>query len=272
MGKDNAPLERLIGREAEMQRLHKALHERQSQLIWGATDAGKSSLIDQALSELPAAERRKCIGWTGPTSRRQFVEHLIRELYRAGDPFVQKKLRADRAEEGTLIRWIREQSALRLRGVLFTAIEQSQYRFFMDHLLPVSHTLARLMKEIVCRTKTPIYLAGNGYSQAEIGNAWSLYWTDEYRIHLGPLPEAPARRLLENCIRRFHLGSLDLTGFREEVLHLSGHLPGAVVRMCELAADPHYHYRDQVKVKLIHVDYLMHGNGFSSTSFAGPTP
>jgi hypothetical protein len=263
----NAPLERLIGRETEMRRLQTALRKRQSQLIWGATDAGKTLLIKEALLELPEAERRKCICWTGPASRRQLAEHLIRGLYLAGDPLVRRKVHTDRAGEATLPRWISEQSSLRLRGILLTAAEQGEYRFFVDQLPPASHTLAQLMKEIVYRTKTPIYLTGQGYSQGEVGYAWSLYWTDEYRIRLGPLSEAPARELLEICIQRFGLGSLDLEGFREDVLHLSGHLPGSIVKMCELAADPRYHYGDQVKLKLVHVDYLLQGNRFSSPSF-----
>jgi hypothetical protein len=269
MAQPNASLEWPIGRETEMQRLQTALRDRQSQLIWGATDAGKTSLIEKALSELPEVERHKCICWTGPANRRQLVEHLIQGLYLAGDPLVRKKVHADRSGDSTLLRWIREQSALRLRGILFTAAEQGEYRFFMDHLPPASHALAQLMKEIVYRTKTPIYFAGNGYSKAEIGYAWSLYWADEYRIQLEPLTELPARQLLETCIHEFGLGSLDLEGFRKDILHFSGHLPGAIVRMCELAADPRYHCGDQVKVKLLHVDYLLHGNAFSSSPFPG---
>jgi hypothetical protein len=264
MGHPKAPLEMLVGRETEMRRLQTALRKHQSQLIWGATDSGKTLLIHSALAELPEVERRTCICWTGTASRRQLVEHFIRELYLAGNLFVRKKIHADRATEATLSRWISEQSAMRLRGILFTAAEQGEYRFFLDHLPPASHKLAQLMKEIVYRTKTPVYLCGPGYSQGDIGYAWSLYWTDEYRIRLGPLSEAPARELLEDCIRRFGLGSLDLEGFRKSVLHLSGRLPGSIVKMCELAADPRYHYGDQVKVKLVHVDYLLLGKRFHS--------
>jgi hypothetical protein len=260
----NEPLERLIGRESEMLHLRAALRKRQSQLIWGASDAGKSFLIAKVLAELPENERRKCICCTGPASRRQLIEHLICGLYLAGDPFVRKKVHADRFSEATLTRWITGQSALRLRGILLTAAEQSEYRFFLDQLPPASQTIAQLMKEIVYRTKTPVYFTGQGYSQAEIGYAWSLYWTDEYRIRLGPLSEGPARELMELCIGRFGLRSLDLDGFREDVLHLSGHLPGSIVKMCELAADPRYHYGDQVKVKLVHVDYLLQGSHLPS--------
>jgi hypothetical protein len=271
MGQANAQLERLIGRESEMRRLQTALRKRQSQLIWGAADAGKTLLITRALSDLSEVERRKCICWTGAASRRQLVEHLIRGLYLAGDPLVRKKVHADRSGDATLTRWIGEQSGLRLRGILFTAAEQGEYRFFVDHLPPASHTIAHLIKDLMYRTKTPVYLTGHGYSQGEIGYAWSLYWTHEYRIPLGPLSEAPARELLEMCIQRFGLGALDLGGFREDVLHLSGHLPGSIVKMCELAADPRYHYGDQVKVKLLHVDYLMHATRFSSLVFPSHT-
>jgi len=50
---------------------------------------------------------------------------------------------------------------------------------------------------------------------------------------------------------------------------LSGCLPGCIVKMCELAADPRYRYGDQIKVKLVHVDYLMQGNRAFSQSVSG---
>jgi hypothetical protein len=185
---------------------------------------------------------------------------------------VRKKARADRAIDTTLNRWINEQSMSRLQGILFKAAEQGEYRFFLDDLPPASPALAHLMKEIMYRTRTPVYLTGHGYSQGEIGYAWSLYWTDEYRIRLGPLSEASARELLARCIERFGLGSLELKGFRDDVLHLSGRSPGAIVRMCELAPSRRYHYGDQVKVKLLHVDYLLQANRFGSLSFPVTTP
>jgi hypothetical protein len=266
MGQANTPPERLIGRETEMRRLQIALRKRQSQLIWGAADAGKTLLIKRALLELPEAERRKCIYRTGAASRRQLVEQLVRGLYLAGDPLVRKQVQTEQATEATLTRWMRERSMGRLRVILMMAAEQGEYRFFMDHLTPTSRALAELMRQIVYRTKTPIYLTGHGYSQGEIGYAWTLFWTDKDRIRLGPLPPTPARELLEICIQRFGLGSLDLNGFREDILHLSGHLPGSIVKMCELAAAPRYHYGNQVKVKLVHVDYLLQGNRFLSLS------
>jgi len=264
MTRGNTIIERMIGRENETRELREALRNRQCQLIWGSPDSGKSFLVGNVLAELSTNERQKCICWTGAATRRQLVEHLIRGLYLAGDPIVRRKVQADRFGEATLSRWMMKQSALRLRGILFTAAEHGDYRIFVDHVSPVSQTLADLLKEIVNRTNTPVYLAGRGYSQAEIGYAWSLYWTGQYRIRVRPLSESAARELLESCIERYALNSLDLDGFREELLRLSGHLPGAIVKMCRLAANPRYHYGDRVKLKLIHVDYLMQGTGRES--------
>src|SRR5271155_2796534 len=250
----------LIGRERELHRLRIAIQKRESQLLWGLSDAGKTFLIRQAIAGLPEADRRKCVYCSGAATGRQLISHFLRGLYVTGDPVVRRKVHSDRAGEFTLDRWLNKQSLLRLRGILFSAAEHGDYRFFVDHVPSPTHKMARLLKEIMYRCKTPVYLTGRGYSQQEIGYAWSLYWADEYRIELEPLTESAARELLEMCISNFGLASLDLAGFREEILHFSERLPGSIVKMCELAADSRYHYGHRVKLKLVHVDYLMQSN------------
>jgi hypothetical protein len=249
--------ETLVGRNEELRELRAAIQKRASRLVWGPVDAGKTTLIKKAISELPDVERRKCVYWTGTTSRRQLLSHFVGRLYELGDSFVRRKVAADGATEASLNQWLHKQSSLRLRGILFTASTQGDYRFFVDHFPPPTHNMARLMKEIMYRCETPIYLVSRGYSQGEIGYAWSLYWNDDLRIHLGPLCERATKELLETCISRFGLTSLDLADFREQILRLSGHLPGSIVKMCELAGNSRYHYGDQIKIKLVHVDYLM---------------
>jgi hypothetical protein len=250
----------LVGRERELHRLRTAIQKRESQLIWGLSDAGKTSLIRQAIAGLPEAARRNCIYGTGAATGRQLVSQFLRGLYVTGDPVVRRKVHADRAGGFTLDRWLNKQSLLRLRGILFSAAEHGDYRFFVDHLPSPTRKMAHLLKEIMYRCKTPVFLTGRGYSQREIGFAWSLYWADEYRIQLEPLAETAARELLEMCISNFGLASLDLTGFHEEILHFSARLPGSIVKMCELAADSRYHYGHRIKLKLVHVDYLMQSN------------
>lgn len=257
---ETAQLETLVGRKEALRDLSTAIQKRKSCLVWGPMHAGKTALIKRAIAELPDAERRKCLYWTGPASGRQLLSHFVGRLYELGDPFVRKKVHADGAAETSLDRWLRKQTSLRLRGILFAASAQGDYRFFLDHFPPATHSMARLMKEIMYRCKTPICLAARDYSQGEVGYAWSLYWNDGLRLHLGPLSEGTARKLLEFCIRNFGLDSLDLEDFREDILRLSGHLPGSIVKMCELASRARYRCGDRIKVKLVHLDYLMQAN------------
>lgn len=250
----------LVGRKEELRQLRAAIEHRESRLVCGPMDAGKTSLIQAAIAALAEPQRRNCICWTGPATGRELASGLLRGIYLAGDLFVRRKIQADGATFDSIDRWLARQSALRLRGILFTACEKGAYQFFLDHFPPPSHNMARLLKEIMYRFRTPIYLAARGPLQSDIGYAWSLYWNDGMRIHLGPLSERAARELLESCIREFGLASLHLGGFREEILHLSAHLPGSIVKMCALAAGSRYHYGDQIKTKLLHVDYLLRSN------------
>jgi len=254
----------LVGREDELGKLRTAIQKRRSLLIWGPRDAGKTSLINAAISELRAEQWHTCICWTGTASRKELLSHFIGSLFKLGDSFLQRKVRDGGANEATLNQWLCRQTSLRLRGLLFTAATQGSYRFFLDDFSPPTHSMAQLMKKIMNACRTPIYLCARGYSEKDIGGAWSLYWNDSLRLHLGPLREDSARRLLEACIRRFSLASADLDEFREAVLESSGNLPGAIVKMCELAAESKYRWGDRIKTKLVHVDYLMKSHSSSS--------
>jgi len=267
---ESAEPETLVGRKEELRELRAAIQKRKSLLIWGPADAGKTALMKKAISELTDVERRNCIYWTGAASGKQLLSHFVGRLYEIGDSFIRKKVQADGATETSLNRWLHKQTSQRLRGVLFTASTQGGYRFFVDHFPPPTHNMARLMKEIMYRCKSPICLAARGYSQGEIGYAWSLYWNDGLRIHLGPLGERAARELLEYCIGKFGLASLDLKDFREDILRLSGHNPGSIVKMCELAANSRYRYRNQIKMTLVHVDYMMQSSPFATAHTSLP--
>jgi GTPase SAR1 family protein len=251
----------LIGRDAELRRVSTAIRNRESFLIWGPADVGKTCLVKKAIAELPERDRNGCIYWSGEASIRDFAEALVRRLYAAGDVIVRRKVREDGGGRAISVgRWFREQSSGQLKALLYRAAAKGRYAFFLDHMPPATQSMARFLKQIIWRCKTPVYLLARGCDHEDIGYAWSIYYVKEYRIGIDPLPETLTRELLDRCIGRFGLDRLDLTGFRDEILRLSRHLPGSVVKMCELAAHRRYHYGDQIKVNLVHVDYLMLGD------------
>ena len=247
----------LIGRHAECRKLHAAINNRESLLVWGPADSGKTSLTKMVIDGLPEPDRRNCIYWAGAATVRQLVAELVRGLYMAGDALVRNKVRQDGCAEVSLNRWLRDQTSGRLKILLYSATKAGRYWVFLDHFPPATHAMAGFMKQIIWRCKTPVYLLARGCSHAEIGYAWSIYFTSQYHVSLGALPDSSARELLEQCIQQFGLRSLDLQRFREEVLRLSHHIPGSIVKMAEMAADARYQYGDQVKLGLVHVDYLM---------------
>jgi GTPase SAR1 family protein len=251
----------LIGRDAELRRVSTAIRNRESLLIWGPADVGKTCLVKKAIAELPERDRKGCIYWSGEASVRDFAEELVRGLYAAGDVIVRRKVREDGGGRAISVgRWFRDRSSGQLKALLYRAAAKGRYAFFLDHMPPATQSMARFLKQIIWRCKTPVYLLARGFDHEDIGYAWSIYYVKEYRIGIDPLSETLTRELLDRCIGRFGLDRLDLTGFRDEILRLSRHLPGSVVKMCELAAHRRYHYGDQIKVNLVHVDYLMLGD------------
>jgi hypothetical protein len=106
---------------------------------------------------------------------------------------------------------------------------------------------------------TPVYLLTRSLKGRAADHLLNLYWSNEHRLSLAPLPETAARNLVESCIESFALSHLDLSTFRQEVLRLSSRIPGAIVQMCALAAEPHYQSGLRVKTRLLHLDCVLKG-------------
>jgi hypothetical protein len=104
--------------------------------------------------------------------------------------------------------------------------------------------------------------------EKDVGHAGSVYCASGQQLSLGPLPAREARGVLERCTQGMGLQKLDLEGFREEVLRLSGSVPGAIVRMCHLAQAAKYQVGSRPKTKLIRIDCLMSAPGFDHLAAA----
>lgn len=204
---------------------------------------------------MPERVARRCICASGNGSPQDVLRSIAEGL--AEDPLFRAKFRADAGYGASFSHWVNEQSSLRLRGLLYRAAGAGEYWIFLEDLAPMSHLLARIVKELMWNQKTPVYAIARGWTYTELGHAAQLYWNDRQRLHIGALPVAAAKELLELSIRQFGLSRFDLEGFREDILDFSEMLPGAIVTMCAAAADSQYHFEGRIKTKLLHVDYLV---------------
>jgi len=261
-------LNAFVDREVETRRLESAILNGQSLMICGPSGIGKSAFVRRVLADLPKASAARCLYVPGMKDLSDLLRQLVRQLYQMKNPSLRRELHSAGVTSVTLDSWLRAQSSSRLRGALYRAVEGSDYRIFLDHVPPLTLGVRKVIKELFWMRNTPVYLLPFGAMQEAFGSvSRSFYWGDRERLTLGPLPAIAAQELLESCIEHFALSKLDLGDFREEVLELSGHVPGAIVKMCALASDPHYQYGTRVKIKLVHIDYLMSGHGLV---FPGP--
>lgn len=244
-----------LGRQSELARLQEAMQKRQSVLIWGLPDAGKSTFVARAISQMPERIVRRCIRATGTGSPQDILRSIAEGFVE--DPLFKAKFRADTGYGASFSHWVRQQSSLRLRGLLYRAAGAGEYWIFLEDLAPMTHMLVRIVKELMLNQETPIYAIAPGWTYQELGYGAQLYWNDRQRLHIGGLPAPAARELVESSIHRFGLSQFDLEGFREDILEFSGMLPGAILRMCAAASHVRYQFEGRIKTRLLHVDYLM---------------
>ena len=244
-----------LGRQSELARLEEAIRKRESLLIWGASNSGKSALVARALSNLPERITRRCVCARGNGAPQEILREIAQGFVE--DPLFRSKFRADTGFGASFSHWVKAQTSLRLRGLLYRAAGAGKYWIFLEVLVPMTHMLARIIKELMLNQETPIYAVAQGWTYSELGHGAQLYWNERLRLHVDGLTLPVAKELLEMCIRRFGLERFDLEGFREDILEFSALLPGAIVQMCAAAAGAHYHYEGRIKTKLLHVDYLI---------------
>jgi len=252
---------RFFDRERELHRIEEALREKESMMISGPADIGKTALMLNLIRSLPGDLAGKCLYLPGFKDLQHLVRNLIQALHEAKSPRLRQQLKAEGVSSTNFDIWLKTLPSARLKGILYRAAQTGDYRVILDHVPFLTHARAKIIKELFWMRDTPVYLLMRDDQEFRIAQfARFFYWSDRQCLTLGPLPKTSACELLEACIEKFQLSRLDLEGFRDEVLDLSGGVPGAIVKMCELAADPRYQYGSYIKTKLVHIDYLMSGS------------
>lgn len=248
-------------REHESHRIQQAFKKKESMMISGPADIGKTALILNVMRTLPGELAGKCLYLVGFKDLQNLLRNLLKALHQANSLGLRQQLKAEGISSANFDIWLKALPSSRLKGILYRAVQTSDYRVILDHVPLLTHARAKIIKELFWMRDTPVYLLMRDDQKFRIAQfAHFFYWSDRQCLTLGPLPASSAGELLETCIEKCGLSRFDLEGFREEILDLSGCVPGAIVKMCALAADPRYRYGSRIKTKLVHIDYLMSGS------------
>jgi hypothetical protein len=247
----------LIGRRQELTRLRNAILARQSLLVHGRAGTGKTALLAEVLSSLPPRIRSMCLVCTAYENPRTMWRHLVRSLAEADDP--QVMLRVQRECGGTISvdRWLRRQSSLRLRGILRHAMHGGAYRVFLDTTAPLPHGVYSLLQDWVWSKRTPVILFGRGSTERDVGKVGRLFWHSGMLLELLAMPTRDQEAVLEHSIARLNLSAMADDEFRDFILKCAAGLPGAIVRLCELASKSFYQWGGHIKLHTLAVDFLM---------------
>lgn len=235
------------------------MEKRAPLLISGPAGIGKTALVMNIMNDLPSHLARSAIYLNGVDGLQPFLRLLLARLYEIEDRTLRRQTRAEGVRRDTFKAWLKSLGTSRLKGALYRSAEKGRYWIVLDHMPPLTQAVAKVVKELVQMRNTPVFLLARGRDESAIGHVSEVYWGDRQRLSIGPLPGKAAQQLLDWCIAQFRLARLDLKGFREEVLRLSGCSPGALIKMCAMAAEPRYHYGARIKIKLIHIDSLVRG-------------
>ncbi|MEJ2007128.1 MAG: hypothetical protein P8Z30_03070 [Acidobacteriota bacterium] len=247
-----------VDRERETRRLRGAILSGRGLMITGGRDMGKTALVRKAIAELPPAVGQRCVYIGAFKDLQDLLRRLIRALHQAGAHELRRELRRAGVTKTGLEARLKDFSSSRLRGMLYRTVQGKEYRLFLDHCPGLTPAVARVIRELFWMRQMPVYVVTSAATETTKAARY-FYWDEKQMLRLGPLPSSAARRLMEDCIQKFGLAGLELAGFRKEILELSQLIPGAIVAMCEMAADPRYQSDSRVKTKLIHIDYLMRG-------------
>jgi hypothetical protein len=232
----------LVGLAGERQRLGEALDARESLLMLGPPGCGKTRLLTDALRE-----RKEWLYVEWDAAPHRFLVSLSRALMAAGhDDFARRAAGADAQV------WLGGQTSVRLRGLLWSALERTPLPLAIDEIRGAGFAAYRFLRRL--RHARGMAVVGAARGAHDLGALSRLFWEPERTLRVAPLEAREAARLFDAAADRFRLGSLALDEFREKVLEEARGNPGQIIEMCRLATEPRYLAGRHVKFGPLRID------------------
>ncbi len=239
----------LIGLVRERKALMAAIRRRKSCLLLGPAGSGKSRLLQSVLDSDAVPDW--CAVIPPFETPHQLLVLLARELIRKRH----KALLSAAAVSGDWERWLRGQTSVRLRGLLWEALEAEPGTLILDGVQNAGHSTYRFLQRVYFTPGMSVIAVARRHS--DLGALAKLFWDPREVIQIGPLSEAEACRLFDAAAVHYDLRLSNFDDFRRRVLESARGHPGEIIAMCRLAADPRYVSRGCAKFTLIRIEMLM---------------
>jgi hypothetical protein len=234
----------LIGREGERELLRTALRKRESMLILGETGAGKTRLIRETVDD-------RSVVLTYPATLHQLLVDLSRGLLRSRHRSFLRLANTAQDAEG----WLRRQTSVHLKGLLWTALETDPAPIVLDGIKPAGFTTYRFLQRLYFADGM-VFIA-TARDAESLGALRRLFWNPKTTLCLKALSPAQAARLFDLAAAEIGLGEIGLADFKHKVLESAKGSPGQIIEMCRIASNPIYWSGNRVKFAPLRMDALM---------------
>jgi len=235
-----------VGMVREIERLSLAFATGDPLLLLGPQGSGKTRLIQEALSG-----NRQVLYIVWEPTLHALLTAMARALIAARHAEFLSRAKAGPDSEN----WLAVQTSIRLKGLLWTALESSPTPMMLDGIAGASFPTYRFLQRIYHARGMALFAASR--DAFSLGALARLFWNPAKALNLPPLRERDAEQLFESAADRFKLRNLDLDEFREKVLESARGNPGQIIEMCRLAAQPQYHAGRYIKFSPIRIDTVM---------------
>jgi hypothetical protein len=240
----------LVGMAKELERLSLAFGTGDPLLLLGPQGSGKTRLIQEALSR-----NRKVLYIAWEPTLHALLAAMARALIAARHRGLIGRAGVPSGSGADPEAWLAVQTSLHLKGLLWTALENSPAPMMLDGVAGAGFPTYRFLQRIYHAPGMALFAASR--DAFGLGTLARLFWNPAKTLNLPPLHDRDAAQLFEAAADHFKLRHLDLDEFREKVLASAGGNPGQILEMCRLAAQPQYHAGRYIKFSALRIDTVM---------------
>ena len=190
-----------VDRENEVRRVNDAIRDRKNLVICGPAGIGKTALVSQVIHRL-AGEKVRCLYLPSMKDLQDMLRQLIRLLYGMEDLNLRRELHAEGISVLSFDAWLKQLSSSAMKGLLYRAVEQGDYRVFLDHIPPLTLPIAKIIKELFWMRNTPVYLLVRDEMEQHLYRFYSFfYWGERERQRWYVIEKHPIITLLNRTVQ-----------------------------------------------------------------------